>query len=100
MKNALKNQVGGSHYKDSPIQPVEFSHANKLGFIEGSVVKYVSRHRQKNGRQDIEKAIHLLEILLDLEYPRTGTTGVINCSGTGISATVDPGMLYNQQSSK
>lgn len=69
MKNALKEQVGGSHYKDSPIQPVEYSHANKLGFIEGSVVKYVSRHRQKNGRQDIEKAIHLLKILLDLEYP-------------------------------
>lgn len=69
MKNALKEQVGGSHYKDSPIQPVEYSHANKLGFIEGSVVKYVSRHRQKNGRQDIEKAIHFLKILLDLEYP-------------------------------
>lgn len=105
MKNALKEQVGGSHYKDSPIQPVEYSHANKLGFIEGSVVKYVSRHRQKNGRQDIEKAIHFLKILLDLEYPNevsqdTELSGVISSSGTVVATTVDPEVFYHQQSTK
>lgn len=105
MKNALKEQVGGSHNKDSPIQPVEYSHANKLGFIEGSVVKYVSRHRQKNGRQDIEKAIHFLKILLDLEYPNevsqsTELSGIISSSGSIIAATVDPKVFYHQQSTK
>ncbi len=66
--SALDKQVSGEHYK-STIQPVEFIHANELGFIEGNIVKYVTRHRRKNGRQDIEKAIHYLELLLELEYP-------------------------------
>lgn len=65
---ALTKQVAGSHYKSLPIQPVEFCQRNGLGFCESSVVKYVARHREKNGRQDIEKAIHFLELLLELEY--------------------------------
>ena len=66
--SALDVQVGGGHYKDMKIQPVEFCHANKMGGIESAVVKYVSRHRFKNGIEDINKAIHLLEILKQLEY--------------------------------
>jgi hypothetical protein len=64
----LATQVGGGHYKDLKIQPVEYIHANDLPFIEGCVVKYVTRHRAKNGKADIEKAIHFLQILLELEY--------------------------------
>ena len=64
----LAIQVGGGHYKDLKIQPVEYIHANGLPFIEGCVVKYVTRHRAKNGRADVEKAIHFLQILLELEY--------------------------------
>ena len=64
----LAIQVGGGHYKDLKIQPVEYIHANSLPFIEGCVVKYVTRHRAKNGRADVEKAIHFLQILLELEY--------------------------------
>jgi hypothetical protein len=64
----LDTQVGGGHYKDLKIQPVEYIHANNLPFIEGCVVKYVTRHRAKNGRADVEKAIHFLQILLELEY--------------------------------
>lgn len=67
--SSLKDQKGGSHYKDMAIQPVEFIHANKLGFIEGSVVKYVARHRRKNGKEDLEKAKHFIEMLIELEYP-------------------------------
>ena len=66
--NPLKEQIGGSHYKDMMIQPVEYCQKNKLGFCESSVVKYVSRHKQKNGKQDIEKAIHLLNLLIEIEY--------------------------------
>ncbi len=70
MNKATRQQVGGSHYKDMPIQPAEYAQLNKLNFIEGCVVKYVSRHRNKNGAEDIEKAIHFLNLLLELEYER------------------------------
>lgn len=62
------SQIGGDHYKSLPIQPVDYCQRNGLGFIEGSVVKYVTRHKAKNGRQDIEKAIHFLQLLLEIEY--------------------------------
>ena len=67
--SALDVQVGGSHYKGFPIQPAEFSERNGLSFLEGSVVKRVCRHsRGGKGRQDIEKAIHELQLLLELRY--------------------------------
>ena len=65
--SALEVQVGGSHYKDKAIQPIEYSHANHLGFCEGNVVKYISRWRQKNGIADLEKARHYLDLLIELE---------------------------------
>lgn len=65
--SALSMQVGGSHYKDMPIQPVEYIHANAMGYIEGNVVKYISRWRNKNGLADLEKAKHYIELLIDLE---------------------------------
>ena len=66
---ASKSQVGGAHYRDFAIQPSEFIHRNRIGFLEGNVIKYVCRHAAKNGRQDIEKAIHYLQLLLEWEYP-------------------------------
>ncbi len=69
ISSALSHQEGGNHYKDLAIQPVEYITRNKMGFIEGSVVKYVTRHRLKNGAEDIRKAIHFLHQLLELEYP-------------------------------
>lgn len=69
--SALDIQVGGSHYKDAKIQPVQYIEANKLGFLEGCTVKRVTRHDKPTGkgRQDIEKAIHELQLLLELRYP-------------------------------
>ena len=66
-KSALQTQEGGSHYKDLPIQPVEYIHANKIPFIEGSVIKYVTRWRAKNGIADLQKAKHFIELLIELE---------------------------------
>ena len=63
-------QVGGNHYQ-TKIQPVEYIHANGLPFIEGNVVKYISRHKAKGGAGDIEKAISYCKILLKLEYGYT-----------------------------
>lgn len=71
VSDPLAVQIGGNHYKDKPIQPVQYAMANKLGPCEFSVVKYVTRHKEKNGRQDIEKAIHFLQILLAAEYPES-----------------------------
>ena len=65
---ASELQIGGTHYKDFSIQPAEFAHRNKLGFLEGNVVKYVCRHKAKGGRADLEKARHYIELLLEWEY--------------------------------
>jgi hypothetical protein len=66
---ALTTQVGGSHYRDCGIQPVEYIHANKLDYFEGNVVKYITRHRTKGqGKKDIEKAIHYAQLILELDY--------------------------------
>ena len=62
-----QRQEGGEHY-NMPIQPVEFIMKNSIPYIEGNVVKYVCRHRLKNGAEDILKAIHYLELLLEHEY--------------------------------
>ncbi len=70
---ALDQQVAGNHYKGMAIQPAEYCQKNKLSYCESSVIRYVSRHREKNGREDIEKAIHCLQLLLEMEYPTPNT---------------------------
>lgn len=62
------NQVGGDHYKKCQIEPVEYIHANGLDFNEGSIVKYISRHRRKNGAEDIKKIKDFCDIILELDY--------------------------------
>jgi len=70
-KQALKatlKQVGGNHYKDCKIQPIEYIYANNLTYAEGNVIKYVTRSRRKGGRKDLEKAKHYIEMILEMEY--------------------------------
>jgi hypothetical protein len=64
---ALSKQTGGSHYQLA-IQPIEYIYKNSLDYCEGNVVKYITRHGSKNGAEDIRKAIHYCELLLELEY--------------------------------
>jgi hypothetical protein len=66
--SALDKQVSGSHYKELAIQPIQFIHANNIPFMEANVIKYVCRHRSKNGLADLEKAKHYIELLMELEY--------------------------------
>lgn len=68
--SSLDTQVGGDHYKACAIQPVQYIEANNLSFLEGCVVKRVTRHNKPTGKgsQDIEKAIHELQLLLELRY--------------------------------
>lgn len=64
----LNYQEGGTHYKKYAIQPIEYIHANKLDFFQGSVVKYITRFRDKNGLEDLKKAKHFIDLLINLEY--------------------------------
>ena len=67
-ESAVDRQVGSTqHYKDFKIQPIEFITANKLSFIQGNVIKYICRYNKKNGKEDIDKAIHYCELLKELE---------------------------------
>lgn len=74
--SALDIQAGGSHYKDCAIQPIEFIHANGLDFFQGNIIKYATRHKAKNGAEDLQKVIHYAQLALELQYgmkPNTDT---------------------------
>ena len=68
-KSALDHQEGGAHYR-LPIQPLEYIHVNNLSFVEGNIIKYVTRWRSKNGLEDLRKAAHYLEYLIETETPK------------------------------
>jgi len=65
---ALRKQHGGRHYADLAIQPVEYIHANKLDYLSGNAIKYLTRHPKKGGKDDILKAIHMCQLILELQY--------------------------------
>lgn len=64
----LATQVGGDHYKNTKIQPIEYIQANGLDFEEGNIIKYVSRHKTKNGKKDIEKIKHYCDFIIKRDY--------------------------------
>ena len=65
---ASAKQIGGSHYKDCDIQPIDYIVKNNLDFLEGNVVKYITRHKTKGGIEDIRKVIHYAELILEKKY--------------------------------
>lgn len=67
---ALGEQVGGDHYKDMKIQPFEYALANEIPYVEGTIIKYVSRWRKKGGLEDLKKARHALDVLIEFESVR------------------------------
>lgn len=67
--SALAVQIGGDHYKQFAIQPSEYCQKNKLLHLESNAIKYITRHRLKGGVLDIDKAIHCLQLLKEMEYP-------------------------------
>ena len=80
-----EKQIGGSHYKKMKIQPSTFVHENKMLFAEGNVIKYICRHPFKDGRQDIEKAIHYCEMILERDYKRIPMTEEEEYRNAGIT---------------
>lgn len=65
--SARDEQIGGNHYRNLAIQPVVYNHANKLPFIEGSIIKYATRWREKGGIDDLRKIKHFVDLLIELE---------------------------------
>lgn len=80
--SALNTQVGGDHYKNLTMQPIEFAVKARLSYIQGCIVKYVSRYKNKNGKQDLEKIIHFANLALELNE---NTDNLI--SGIGLAYT-------------
>ena len=66
--SAYKKQIGGSHYKDMKIQPSKFINDNKLQFAEGNGIKYICRHAHKGGKEDLEKAKHYIDMIIERDY--------------------------------
>lgn len=68
LEKASSTQVGGSHYNTMNIQPIDFIYENSIPYMEANVIKYVCRHRNKNGLQDLEKAKHYIDLIIEKEY--------------------------------
>ena len=66
--NPLEKQVSGSYYKNYEVQPIEFCQRNELNACESAIIKYVCRHKQKNGLDDLLKAKHYIELLMKIDY--------------------------------
>jgi adenine-specific DNA glycosylase len=65
--SSLKTQVGGTHYTDMAIQPIEYITRNKMPYMDGNVIKYISRWRNKDGLSDLRKARHYIDMLIEME---------------------------------
>ena len=65
---AFFKQVGGAHYKKYKIQPSRFINDNKILFAEGNAIKYICRHQDKGKKQDLLKAIHYIEMIIERDY--------------------------------
>lgn len=69
--SAMEEQIGGDHYKRMAIQPFEFIQKNNLSFAVGNIVKYVCRYKDKNGVEDLKKARHYIDMLIEMESDGT-----------------------------
>jgi len=83
--SAYDKQIGGKHYQNFSIQPSKFVIENELLFPEGNVIKYVCRHRFKNGKEDLEKAVHFIEMIIERDYPTIPMTEEEEYRNAGIT---------------
>ena len=66
--SALKTQVAGNHYKNYPIQPVDYCMKNNLNTCQSNIIKYATRYKDKNGKEDLLKIKHYVDLLIEMEY--------------------------------
>ena len=89
MSNPYDKQVGGDHYSKMKIQPAEFINKNKLPFAEGNAIKYICRHINKGGEQDLEKAKHYIDMIIERDY---GDDAEQSKTFSGLSISGDEGL--------
>ncbi len=80
--SANDEQIGGRHYIDKPFQPWDFIVGNRMGFLEGNIIKYVSRYKEKNGLEDLIKASHYLDKLIEVTRNEQKRISEITVSAT------------------
>ena len=88
MSNPYDTQVGGDHYSKMKIQPAEFVNKNKMLFAEGNAIKYICRHINKGGKQDLEKAKHYIDMIIERDYGDDAEKSKV-FSGVSIKDPVD-----------
>lgn len=86
---AIESQVGGSHYKDMAFQPIELIAALRCSFIQGCIIKYISRYKNKNGAQDIRKCIHYAQLAIELDDKR-------RCNDKALSMNINKYIIKNK----
>ncbi len=84
MSNPYDKQVGGSHYQNMKIQPAEFINKNEMKFAEGNAIKYICRHINKGGLQDLQKAKHYIDMIIERDYSEEVKNSSVD-SGVDIS---------------
>ena len=84
MNDPYDTQVGGNHYQTMKIQPAEFINKNEMKFAEGNAIKYICRHVNKGGLQDLEKAKHYIDMIIERDYADEAKNSSVD-SGVDIS---------------
>lgn len=90
---AKDTQVAGNHYRHYPIQPVEFAMANELNLCQANVVKYIVRHKDKGGKEDLLKARHYIDLLIEYEYD-TDDAAAVDYTQRSLDASASLGLGY------
>ena len=92
MNDPYDTQVGGNHYQTMKIQPAEFINKNEMKFAEGNAIKYICRHVNKGGLQDLEKAKHYIDMIIERDYAdeakNSSVDSGLDISYTGLSVTL------------
>jgi hypothetical protein len=92
--DSLKKQIGGDHYHNRTIQPIEYILANDMNFCEGCVIKYVTRWREKGGVEDLHKAMHYLQFLIE-DQERTPEDVMIETALEAVAHNPNVGSVSN-----
>ena len=87
--SANQTQVSGTHYKDKAIQPWDYIVSNNLGYLEGNIIKYISRWKDKGGVADLKKAQHYLQKLIEVSEPAATMADVAEVKGNQVQSLFD-----------
>ena len=85
MSNPYDTQVGGNHYQTMKIQPAEFINKNEMKFAEGNAIKYICRHVNKGGLQDLQKAKHYIDMIIERDYGDDAEKSKVFSGGVKVS---------------